>query len=227
MSKPRDTPVVILVHGLWFGAWAMALLARRLRRAGFTVRYFRYRSTRHRFEDAAQTLQDFARAVGESPHFVCHSLGGLVTLRMLADASDLHPGRTVLLGSPLQGSEVARRAARLPGGTRLLGAARPALETGYAAVSSGCEIGAIAGTRSFGLGWLVGGLGEPGDGTVALAETCTEALTDCVQLPVTHTGMLISRNVAGQVVEFLRRGRFATAQRHPVGTGSGGEPPLS
>jgi len=229
MSEPGMSklgrPVVVLVHGLWFGAWAMALLARRLRQAGFAVRYFRYRSTRQRLGQAARALAEFACSVGAPPHFVCHSMGGLVTLRMLAEAPNPQFRRVVLLGSPLQGSDVARRAARLPGGKRLLGAARPALEAGYTAVTAGSEVGAIAGTRSFGLGWLVGGLGGPGDGTVALAETRSDALSDRMKLPVTHTGMLISRKVAGQVVEFLRHGRFDLSRTGPTDRGAGAPPP--
>lgn len=209
MSGPRAPPVVVLVHGLWFGSWSLALLSRRLRRAGFEPCRFRYRSTRADLAAHAEALRQYVDALdAPSPHFVAHSLGGLVTLRMLADAPNLQCGRIVLLGSPLQGSEVARRAARLPGGKGLLGAAQPALEAGYPAIAAGCEVGAIAGTRSFGLGWLVGGLGETSDGTVAVAETRTDALADRLHLPVTHTGMLVSRKVASRVAGFLRNGRF-------------------
>jgi len=44
-------------------------------------------------------------------HLVGHSLGGLVILKMFADASacpTLPPGRIVLMGSPVQGSRAAQ-----------------------------------------------------------------------------------------------------------------------
>jgi hypothetical protein len=70
------------------------------------------------------------------------------------------------------------------------------------------DIGMIAGSRSIGLGLLLGGLGEPGDGTVAVAETRAEGLRQHRLLPVTHTGMLFSKQVAREVAYFLRTGSF-------------------
>lgn len=208
-SPTESAPVVVLVHGLWFGAWSLALLARRLRRAGFATRHFRYRTTRDGLQRHARALREFIGAPGPAPlHFVAHSLGGLVTLRMLADAADLPDGRIVLLGSPLQGSAVSRKAARIPGGCRLLGAALTGLESGFRSLPAGHETGMIAGSRALGLGLLVGGTGGRGDGTVALRETRLEGLKDHVVLPVTHTGMLFSRKVAEHAIEFLRSGRF-------------------
>jgi len=202
-------PPVVLVHGLWFGPWSLALLGRRLRRAGFETTSFRYRSTRASLEQHAGALWSFLRGRGgRELHFVAHSLGGLVTLQMLAEHADLPPGRVVLLGSPLRGSRVARKSAALPGNGLLLGAARPGLENGYAGLAAGRDIGMIAGSRSLGLGLLLGGLGEPGDGTVAVSETRSEKLRDHRVLPVTHTGMLFSREVAKEVLQFLRGGNF-------------------
>ena len=212
MSVSPASPTVILVHGLWFGAWSLNVLARRLRKAGFLPRRFRYRSTRSTFEEQGRALRRFVGPVSDAPlHFVAHSLGGLVTLSMLADESGLPPGRVVLLGSPLRGSVVARKAAALPGGCSLLGAARPGLEAGLARPQIRREIGMIAGSRSFGLGRLVGGLGGPGDGTVAVSETRVEGLREHRILPVTHTGMLFSREVAQEVARFLRVGSFTPA----------------
>lgn len=202
-------PQVVLVHGLWFGAWSLAPLARRLTAAGFEPRRFRYRTTAAALDQHARDLRAFVGPEPRAPlHFVAHSLGGLVTLRMLAEHGDLPAGRVVLLGSPLHGSAVARKAIRVPGGRRLLGVARPTLETGFSALAAGREIGMIAGTRGVGLGLLVGGTDGPGDGTVALAETRDEGLADHVTLPVTHTGMLFSRAVARQACRFLQTGRF-------------------
>jgi len=209
MSAAPALPTVIMVHGLWFGARSLSLLARRLRQAGFMPRRFRYRSTRAPLAEQCHALRQFIGPAADAPlHFVAHSLGGLVTLSMLADADDLPSGRVVLLGSPLQGSTVARKAAALPGGGGLLGAARPALEAGLARPEIRREIGMIAGSRSFGLGLLLGGMGGPGDGTVAISETRFEGLREHRILPVTHTGMLFSREVAQEVASFLSAGSF-------------------
>lgn len=201
---------VVLVHGLWFGAWSMGVLDRRLSRAGFATRRFRYRSTRAGLDAHAAELRRFAgQASSEMLHFVAHSLGGLLVLKMLADSDALPPGRIVLLGSPLAGSAVARRATAIPGGSRLLGQARPALEQGFSRVCGDRPTGLIAGSRPLGLGVLIGVRDGAGDGTVAVRETLAEGLAEHLVLPVTHTGMLFSRAVAGQTVHFLRSGSFA------------------
>jgi pimeloyl-ACP methyl ester carboxylesterase len=199
----------VLVHGLWFGCWAMGRVARGLRDAGQQTRCFGYPSTQGSLFEHAAALLDFARRTpAASLNFVGHSLGGLVILRMLAGADDLPPGRVVLLGSPLGGSVVVRRIARLPGSRLLLGDSRAALDDGFDAMPPGREIGMIAGSRPLGLGWLAGGVGGPGDGTVAVAETRAPGLADHCVLPVSHSGLVFSRAVIRQTVGFLRTGRF-------------------
>ena len=205
----RSPHEVILVHGLWFGAWAMARLARRLQAEGFAVRRFAYPSTAGRIDEHADRLLEFSRQTraGEL-HFIGHSLGGLVILHMLDGASDLPPGRVVLLGSPLAGSAVARQTRRIPGSRKLLGRVRKTLERGYGTLSAGRETGMIAGTRAIGLGLLVGGAGRPGDGTVSVDETRTVGLKDHLLLPVNHTGLVYAPEVARQAAIFLRTGSF-------------------
>jgi hypothetical protein len=69
----------------------------------------------------------------------------------------------------------------------------------------------IAGTRPFGLGRLLGQSAEDTDGTVALAETEAPCVSSRIVLPVSHTGLLYSAEVARQVCTFLESGRFAPA----------------
>ena len=200
---------VILVHGLWFGSWAMARLAKKLQAEGFRVRRFSYQTTTGDLRAHATELREFARASqADQLHFASHSLGGLVTLAMLGAQEGLPPGRVVLMGSPLDGSIVARRSGKVPGAEKLLGEIRSTLERGYEYLPSDRETGMIAGSKAFGLGLLVGGAGKPGDGTVAVRETLAAGLKDHLVLPVTHTGMLYSAEVARQAGCFLKFGGF-------------------
>ena len=112
------------------------------------------------------------------------------------------------MGSPLDGSAVARRTRKVPGAEKLLGEIQSTLEHGYEYLPPDRETGMIAGSRAFGLGMLVGGAGKPGDGTVAVRETLATGLKDHLVLPVTHTGMLVSAEVARQASNFLKSGRF-------------------
>ena len=66
----------------------------------------------------------------------------------------------------------------------------------------------IAGNRAlnpFGRFWLE----PPHDGTVAVASTRLEGQSDHLVLPANHTGILLRRDTADQVVAFLRTGKFA------------------
>jgi pimeloyl-ACP methyl ester carboxylesterase len=200
---------IILVHGLWFGSWAMASLGRKLRARGLSCRSYSYRTTGDGLDEHAAELWKFVQAVpADSIHFVAHSLGGLVTLRMLEKFDGIAPGRVVLLGSPLGGSITARKAGKVPGAEKLLGDVRSALHEGYGQIPPDRDTGMIAGTRGIGLGMLVGGVGGRGDGTVAIRETRMPGLADHIELPVTHTGMLYSKKVAHQAARFLRSGGF-------------------
>lgn len=204
---PRD---LILIHGLWFPGRFLRVMAKGLEEAGFRVQLFEYASTRAPLERHARRLAEHLRATqSEGAHLLGHSLGGLLILQALNLADWTAPGRVVLLGSPLQGSSVARRAARWPLVPALLGRARQSLSAGFAQLPYQRECGMIAGSKAMGLGRITGTLDGPNDGTVLVAETRHPQLTDHQVLPVTHTGMLYSATVRHQASEFLLNGRFS------------------
>jgi len=199
---------VVLVHGLWYGPVSLALLGRRLRKAGHEVHCFGYPTLRQSLPANARALRDFIRSLDvDRCDLVGHSLGGLVILRMLDEYGDIPPGRVVLLGSPVRGSAVARRVAGKRVLRPLVGQARAALAAGFDRAPPGRETGVIAGERSVGVGRLFGGLSGPDDGTVAVDE-CRLPGADLITLPVTHTGLVAARSVADAVSVFLQSGRF-------------------
>jgi len=211
---------VVLVHGLWYGPVAMSVLARRLGAQGFSVRKFSYPATTSHVLGHAQKLLRFIRqGQAAKTHLVGHSLGGLVIVKALEIDHDegheaipqLSDGRIVLLGTPLMGSGVAQRVMQLPGGPALFRKVARDLCSGHNSLKVGTRIGLIAGSRSFGLGRLLGQSSEGSDGTVALAEADSPYLAARLILPVSHTGMLFSRGVAEQTVCFLRSGHFSDA----------------
>ncbi|MGA7802981.1 MAG: alpha/beta fold hydrolase [Gammaproteobacteria bacterium] len=203
---------VVLVHGLWMNGLELMLLGRRVRRCGFAPMRFHYRSLAYPVPYNAARLARFVAALGASTvHLLGHSLGGLVILRALAEHRDLPPGRVVLLGTPVAGSGVARRLARTTAGRVLLGRSLEQGLGGDGVVSVGDrQVGVIAGTGGVGVGRLVGGLAQPSDGTVAVAETRLPGAAQCT-VAATHTGLVLSREVARQVCGFLRTGQFRTA----------------
>ena len=200
---------VVLIHGLWFSGWSMSLLRHRLLRAGYRAKVFSYPTVSADLDDNACALARFATAQqADRLHFVAHSLGGLVLLTMLGSGLQLPPGRAVLLGSPIGGSRAVDSMARWRWTRSILG--RSILQwhrypmTGVPRL----EIGVIAGGKGLGLGCVIARLPLPHDGTVAVDETRAPLLADHLVLPVTHSGLLISRTVAVQTCHFLRDGHF-------------------
>jgi len=203
---------VVLIHGLWLGRAALWPLARRLRRAGFSVHPFSYPSVHLDLHANAARLASFVRGIDAGTvHLVGHSLGGIIIRALLNDYPDLGRGRVVTLGTPHGGSIVGRTLTRSALWRALMGRAVAALNAGEPASwpVPACEIGTVSGTHSFGGSRLVyRGLPRPNDGLLTVAESQWPGARDSVALPVSHTGMLLSRQVANAVTAFLRDGRF-------------------
>ena len=210
MTPQKDT--VVLIHGLWFAGWSMAILKQRLRRQGFDVRIFSYKSVAHDLRQNAAGLQQYVAMLHAAPvHLVGYSLGGLVIRALLHFHPEQPPGRIVTFGTPHLGSQVAVKLSHYAWGHRLLGCGIQALLARELDLwrPPAREFGIIAGNLSIGAGRLVvPGQRAPNDGTVAVAETCLPGAADNITLKVSHFGMLFSPQVARQIACFLRSGRF-------------------
>lgn len=212
----NSTDTVICTHGIWAHGAGMYLIKRHLEREfGMRAMIFSYPSIMNTLDQNAGLLARFIEDNGiERTHLVGHSMGGLVILRMLANRYTEVPGRVVCIGSPLCGSRVATFLDGQSWGEQLLGNSLPegtihgAANEWASDVTARREIGSIAGSMSLGVGHIAGRFGEPNDGTVAVSETELDGATDHLVLPVSHMGLLLSRNVADQIGSFLKRGEF-------------------
>ncbi|TVQ37637.1 MAG: alpha/beta hydrolase [Wenzhouxiangella sp.] len=176
---------------------------------GLSCHRFGYPTLSKSVSSNARALFEFARGLDvEQLDFVGHSLGGIVILRMFDELIGLPPGRVVLLGSPVRGSDVASTVAALKVARPLIGQARTALERGFSHSPAGRETGVIAGTRGVGLGRVLSALDGPHDGTIRVAETRLDDAADTLELPVSHTGLVLSREVSEAVAHFLEKGSF-------------------
>lgn len=206
-ADPAEATVVLL-HGIWMRGFAMGMLARRFRAAGFRTKVFEYASLAQGADRSAERLADalaHLSAQAAPVHLVGHSLGGLVAL--LATAGRNLPGRTICLGSPLLGSEAARRVSRFASWT--MGESGSRLVAGLDSWQGPRAVGVIAGRLPYGLAQVLGGFADDNDGTVRVAETRLPGIQDHLVLPASHSGLVFSQDVAEASVRFLRDGLFA------------------
>ena len=208
----RMTSRIVLVHGVLNARTWLWPMAARLRGQGFRVSLFGYSSLWEGPGGAVPRLIETIRAV-RADALLGHSLGGLLALEALQQAPELPVSRVVCLGSPLCGSETAR-ALSGHGWAAALGRSGGLLQHGLPAWRGRAQVGLVAGSVPHGLGALMGALHGDSDGTVALAETRLPGLADHCVVPASHSGLVLSPEVAALVAAFLRDGRFgaATAQ---------------
>lgn len=180
-------------------------MARHLTKQGYRAHTISYSSTLDSLDRAGLKIANKAKTLHQ-PHLLGHSLGGLVVLNALSHLA--YPGRAVLLGTPLQGSRIAHRLTRLPGGKKMLGVARTSLTTPAERPPEHWQVGLIAGSARVGTGALLGGTRFAGDGTVADEESDAPWLTDRIVLRQSHTSLQLTRGVAEMVHAFLQTGRF-------------------
>jgi pimeloyl-ACP methyl ester carboxylesterase len=214
-SDSPPSTLAILVHGLWQSGLELFVMRRRLQADGsMRALFFSYPTVAGSMSNHVRRLLDCARAQkAERLHFVGHSLGGLVVLRALEVTDDLPPGRAVLLGAPLQGSRTVQSLARLPFARALLGGAltEECVDCSPREWAGRREVGVIAGSMRYGLGRLFANLDEAHDGTVLVEETRLPGAKDHIVVNATHTGLLVSAEVAAQTRHFLEHGAFSRA----------------
>lgn len=201
---------VLLLHGAWMNQWVMGYIALALRKEGFAAHALGYRTMHDTLEEHLRRLAARVASLEASRvHLVGHSLGGVIVLRYLQRNAEARVRRAVLLGAPVVGCRAAADLAQRAGGEFLLGKSLGVWnEPVDVSLDRRFEVGVIAGTRALGLGRMVTRLPRPNDGVVCLDETRFPAMRDHMALPVGHTLMLVSPQVARQTAAFLKTGAF-------------------
>lgn len=219
-AETAGNEAVVLLHGLGRTDRSMETLADHLRASGFDVYNLRYPSTREApaglVENVAEQVDSCCRNAS-TLHFVGHSLGGILARAYLADAPRPNAGRLVMLGPPNRGSEIVDALGTTAVFQSALGETAQQLGTTEDSFPNSLpepavEVGVIAGQGSINpVGSLI--LPDEDDGMVTVASTKLDGMKDFLVVPSSHTFMMQSDEVAKQVVQFLRHGKFDRRER--------------
>lgn len=216
VTQPGET--VVLLHGLLRSSGSMSELERALAAEGYRVVNIDYPSR----SEAVEVLVDsmlaprLAALAAESTaplHFVTHSMGGILVRDYLKRRRPPSLGRVVMLAPPNAGSELVDRLGHLalfgwingPAG-RQLGTAADSLPNRLGPVDF--ALGVIAGDRSWNplYSAMIPG---PDDGKVSVERARVNGMTDFRVVHQGHTFLTSDPEVIGEVLHFLRAGRFA------------------
>jgi pimeloyl-ACP methyl ester carboxylesterase len=204
------TREVVLAPGLWMPATAMALLAGRLARAGYTPHLFAYRG-RSPLDANVERFARWAREVlgGRPAHFLGHSLGGVLVLDMLNAHPEVAAESVVLLGAPVRGCLAGRRLGAARIGRWMMGACGALWGERDARWQRDAPLGVVAGTLPLGLGRVLGRLPDVNDGVVRVDETEVAGMAARALVAQGHSMLIVSGAVESLIERFFASGRFA------------------
>jgi pimeloyl-ACP methyl ester carboxylesterase len=217
--RAKDT--VVLLHGLARTGRSMRKIAQALEDEGFVPVNVDYPSRKHSIEDLAdkflhEVMASLPTRPGGRVHFVSHSLGGIIVRHYLKYHRVADLGRVVMLSPPNQGSELVDllkdsavfKLWHGPAGQQLGTANRFLRNLGPVDF----ELGVIAGCKSVAplSNRIIPG---PHDGRVGVERTKVPGMKDFLVVPYSHTSIMRRREVASQIVHFLRQGLFRAEPR--------------
>lgn len=202
---------VVFVHGIWMKGGVLMPLEQQIKPHGYQTHLFSYKSLAYTPAENAVELNDYIENIqADQVHLVAHSLGGLVLKHLMHTHAPERIGKVIMLGTPIAGSEVAKRFNENELTKLFLGQATHSGLLGDAPDwPAGVPLAMIAGNRGVGAGALLtGGFEGTSDGTVQLEETFSDEITHRIEVPYSHMGMLYAPPVVRAVASYLEHGDF-------------------
>jgi len=203
-SKLPEKGVVVLLHGLGVNSWLMSLLAHRLHLHGYRTMNWGYWSLWQSLENLIPEFQrrfrDLQRNLPPNTpvQIVAHSMGSIITRAALMDIEFPALKRVVMLSPPNRGSHVATWVGPY---LRWL---TPLIDE--LADRDGSYVNRIQ--QSMPPHVQVGVIAAEWDYVLHEMTTHLDGEKDHIILPSRHSGLVLRRRVADQIIHFLDYGEF-------------------
>jgi pimeloyl-ACP methyl ester carboxylesterase len=219
--QPGSKQVVVLLHGIGHSMWNMFFIENILKDAGYETFNLSYPSRKHDIRTLTKWLNDQLDSAqiwheADCVHFVCHSMGGLVTGFYLQNYQSGLPaekmGRVVMLGTPHGGSEVADFLCSNALYKIIFGPAGQELTTHIRKndqIQPWYDLGIIAGSHNWAYPFGFFCIKERNDGCVSIDSSKLDGMKDHIVLPVLHGLMGWKPSVHKQIIHFLKSGNFS------------------
>jgi pimeloyl-ACP methyl ester carboxylesterase len=216
---------VVILHGIGRSSMSMADIARALRAAGYKDDNIGYNSTRDVLrtiiDDVYNRIRYYSDKPDEKVHFVCYSLGCLVTRGVIEQHRPANLGHVVMLGPPNQGSEMAdylkdHAVSRWLFGPNLpqLGTANRRMLEKLIGDDADYTLGIIAGQDSLDpVGAAI--LPDADDGRVPVERTKLPGMNAHLVMDANHTTLITNDAVIAEAVHFIQHGKFSDDQQQP------------
>ena len=210
---------VILIHGLGRTYRSMWDMEEKLREAGYHTVNLDYPSRKKTIEEIAgeyipKAIKECQIYNAEAIHFVTHSLGGIITRKIIKDNRPAVLGSVVMLSPPNKGSYVADalkgrwyyRWINGPAGQQLT-TSSDSLPNRLGPVDY--PVGIITGNDpAFFDTWFTTFIPGVNDGKVAVAQTKLEGMADFMVVSESHTYIMDAVRVQDETIYFLKHGKF-------------------
>jgi len=200
--KTEKQQAVVLVHGLYMKPWTWWSYRNFFSDHGYQVYVFGYKTTGQPFDLSVMQLVAFINSRREETvHLVAHSMGGILSMQTLPKVNK--SGKLVMLGSPINGSIVAKKLHKKGWQKILLKHAYQPLAAGVVEPKKTRKTLMIAGTSPYGFGRLFEHKLGPSDGTVRVVETEAEWLDGHKKIHTNHIGLLKNKTAMQLTLDFL------------------------
>lgn len=201
--KSPNKETVILVHGLWMWRWTWFFYKKFLILKGYHVIVFGYSATKQPIERTLMKLAALTNSCeSKTVHLVGHSLGAVVCMRALPRITK--NGKLVMIGSPINGSQVAKKLKKRGWHKFLFRHATQPLVEGVRNPQACRKSMMIAGDFPYGIGQVVHRMKGQSDGTVSIDETQAGWIDQHQIIHSNHLGLLKNRQAKALTYSFLK-----------------------